>query len=65
LVNSVEGAPINYEDLLCVEESCCQDLINDLWRLGFRPHKDIASAGQLEAMTAHIQDLRDVIFKKL
>jgi hypothetical protein len=59
------GCSYDYESLIEVDKNVCQDLVNDLWRLGFRPHEDIGSYGQLEAMKEHIKDLRDVIYKVL
>lgn len=38
-----------------------QQLVNQLWRAGFRPSEAVSSTGEREAMREHIKDLRGVI----
>ena len=42
-----------------------QELLNSLWGIGYRPSHSINEASQVQAMQAHIGDLRAVAFKKL
>ena len=42
-----------------------QNLIDDLWRMGFRPSDGTGNAGQLAATQAHLNDMRALAFKKL
>lgn len=42
-----------------------QQMIDDLWRMGYRPSSGVSSTGQDEAQKSHISDLRRVIFSLL
>jgi len=40
-----------------------QNLMNELWRLGFRPTNQVGYEGQLEAVKHHLEDMRTLVFK--
>ncbi len=40
-----------------------QRLADELWVLGYRPEPARGSTGQLEAVTAHLEDMRTLVFK--
>lgn len=44
---------------LALSKDSAQLLFDELWKSGFRPQRE-ASAGQLEAVTAHLQDQRQI-----
>ena len=39
-----------------------QQLMNDLWRCGFRPTNQVGYEGQLEAVKNHLADMRTLVF---
>jgi hypothetical protein len=41
----------------------CQNLIDELWRVGFRPSEGSGSAGSLAATERHLADMRHLVFK--
>lgn len=41
-----------------------QQLINELWRIGMRPKDGSASLAHVDAMQAHLQDMRKLVFDK-
>ncbi len=43
-------------------EATMQSLLDELWRLGFRP-SDIGTAGHLKATQAHLGDMRALVSK--
>lgn len=40
-----------------------QMLVDDLWTIGVRPRAARGSAGQLDAVQAHLKDMRDLVFE--
>lgn len=44
---------------------CGQQLIDQLWQMGYRPSSGVSSTGQDEAQKAHISDLREILFSFL
>ena len=42
-----------------------QILINELWRVGFRPEGSESTKDQIDAMNNHLQDIRKIAFDKL
>ena len=50
--------------LLEIESEQCQKLIDELWDCGFRPSEGSGSAGQLESVKRHLEDMRAIAFKK-
>lgn len=41
----------------------CQHLMDELWRVGFRPSEGSGSAGSLAATERHLADMRHLLFK--
>jgi hypothetical protein len=41
----------------------CQRLMDELWRVGFRPSEGSGSAGSLAATERHLADMRHLVFK--
>jgi hypothetical protein len=48
-----------------ISQETAQELINSLWECGLRPAQGAGSAGQLETMKAHLEDMRKIAFKFL
>lgn len=44
-------------------ERDCQDLMNELWRLGIRPANGQGAGAHVEAINAHLQDMRRLVFE--
>lgn len=42
-----------------------QNLMDQLWYLGFRPERGEMSVGQVAAVNAHLQDMRTLAFAQL
>lgn len=40
-----------------------QQVINELWRCGMRPRDGAGSLAHVDAQTAHLEDLRRLVFK--
>jgi hypothetical protein len=69
------GAPITLNQKLpeheCLEvaptfslkDEECQHLIDELWRVGFRPSEGSGSTGSLAATERHLADMRHLVFK--
>lgn len=48
-----------------LSHDAAQELMNSLWECGLRPGQGAGSAGQLETMKAHLEDMRKIAFKFL
>ncbi len=48
---------------LRLNEDAAQQLIDELWRVGFRPKEGTGSAGSLAATERHLEDMRALVFK--
>ena len=53
------------EPTVVLDREMTQQLMNDLWRLGFRPHNVENAASQVVAIQAHLQDMRNIAFAQL
>lgn len=42
-----------------------QMLFDDLWKAGVRPNNEFGSAGHLESVKYHLEDMRNIAFKQL
>ena len=61
-----EVEPGHYsEPFLIINQETGQELMNSLWECGLRPAQAAGSAGQLDTMKAHLEDMRKVAFKFL
>src|SRR5262245_11332726 len=48
---------------LRLDRNEAQQLINVLWHMGYRPNNGEGTSAQVDAMKAHMEDLRRLIFK--
>jgi len=48
---------------LSMRDEEAQQLVDELWRLGFRPTEGTGSAGSLAATERHLADMRHLVFK--
>lgn len=46
-----------------LEPKAVQQLMDDLWRCGYRPSEGEGSAGQLASVKYHLEDMRKLVFK--
>jgi hypothetical protein len=53
-----------FAPVLALEEPAAQDLMNSLWDAGVRPVGAKGSAGQLDAVQRHLEDMRALAFDK-
>lgn len=73
VVNPVSLDDVNFvEDGFCVAEptfrlkqSEAQQLINELWREGFRPKDGSGAVAHVESMQGHLDDMRKLAFHAL
>lgn len=52
------------DGILSVGGEQCQKLMDDLFRIGFRPTDGQGSAGQMDAVQKHLLDMRCLVAKK-
>jgi len=50
------------EPLFSLTPSETQELMDNLWQLGFRPSEGTGSAGALKATQDHLEDMRKLVF---
>ncbi len=48
---------------LSMRDEQCQQLMDELWRVGFRPSEGSGSSGSLAATERHLADMRHLVFK--
>lgn len=48
-----------------ISPESAQDLMDELWRVGLRPTQGKQSEGQVDAILAHLQDMRAIVFSEL
>ena len=53
------------QPFLCLTDDEAQRLMDALWDAGLRPTAGHGSAGQIEAVTKHLMDMRAIAFKRL
>lgn len=51
------------DPLLSLEREEAQQLMDELWNAGVRPIGAAGSAGQLDAVKYHLEDMRKMVFK--
>lgn len=56
-----EGEPI--EATAHIDTETAQGLMDELWDCGLRPTQGKGSAGQLDAVKYHLEDMRALVFK--
>lgn len=50
------------EPMLSMPPAGAQLLMDELWRIGFRPSEGTGSAGSLAATERHLKDMREIAF---
>lgn len=50
---------------LTMDRSDVQDLMDELWRSGFRPSDESSALGEIKAMKYHLEDMRKLVFEHL
>ena len=61
----VEPGRILEDPLLQLSHEDAQSLMDELYHVGIRPSQAAGSAGQLDAVKYHLEDLRTLVFKKV
>jgi len=59
--DDLNGVEIPTTFSILAEEA--QRMMDELWRVGVRPTQGEGSAGQLSAVTRHLEDMRTLVFK--
>jgi len=61
---AIEKVPVGgyVNPFLVLDADQLQRFVNDLWELGIRPDKAAGSAGQVEALRYHLEDMRTIVF---
>jgi hypothetical protein len=52
-----------FDPFIRVTDSDAQNLMDELWNIGLRPAGGRGSAGQLDAIKYHLEDMRKLVFK--
>lgn len=52
------GQPRVFDEGIVMNPELCQELMEELWRHGFRPREGKGSAGSLKATEYHLEDMR-------
>lgn len=63
--NAYERAATWAPPVLTLAKDEAQDLMDQLWRIGFRPERGEMSVGQIAATEKHLTDMRAIVFSKL
>lgn len=59
------GAEIPPTAEFALEPNAAQGLVDELWRVGFRPSEAMGSAGSMRATEKHLDDMRKIVSKSL
>lgn len=59
----IEEPGIMTPPALFIKPDEAQQLMDELWRIGFRPSEGTGSAGALAATQNHLDDMRRLVFK--
>src|SRR6478752_1525327 len=54
---------VEQQPMFSIKDEECQHLMDELWRVGFRPSEGSGSAGSLAATERHLADMRHLVFK--
>jgi hypothetical protein len=52
------------EPVLRLSRAEAQQLMNELWQIGFRPRDGAGSLAHVESQKAHLEDMRRLVFEK-
>jgi len=63
-VSPVEPGQLVEGPTLRITEAEAQQLMDGLWRIGIRPRDGAGSLAQVDAMNAHLQDMRKLVFDR-
>ena len=50
---------------LSVTRQLCQQILDELWRLGYRPDGGKGTEAERSALHSHLRDMRAIVFSKL
>ena len=53
------------EPLATLSRDTAQNLMDELWALGYRPEAGQLSVGQMAATEKHLQDMRQIVFHRM
>lgn len=56
---------VRVDPFVSLAPEAAQSLMDELWRVGIRPAQGEGSAGQAQAMTNHLDDMRKIAFHAL
>ena len=62
-MKTIEDNGLMPPETFTLSESRAQQLMDTLWREGFRPTEGTGSAGALAAVQKHLEDMRTLVFK--
>lgn len=65
LVPVGEAQPVPPLFVFPENDSAAQELMDDLWACGVRPTEGRGSAGQLDAVRHHLEDMRKLVFEMI
>ena len=54
-----------HEPFMALTREAAQTFADALWHAGIRPTESKSSAGQFDAQSRHLNDMRAIVFKKL
>ena len=60
-----EDGTIIERPTLTLKPDDAQQIINELWRIGYRPKDGSGAVAHTEAMKAHLDDMRKIAFNRL
>lgn len=60
----IDDNAVREDPLLNLYPEDAQQLMDELYHVGIRPSQAAGSAGQLDAVKYHLEDMRTLIFKK-
>ncbi len=60
--NPIEDGDILYDHAaIGLQDDALQQLMDEMWRNGVRPSEGVASAGQIDAVQAHLRDMQALV----
>lgn len=58
-----EGIPLH--ECLAFDRESAQQMVDELFRLGFKPREHVPSENELTAVRSHLDDMRKIVFSAL
>ena len=65
IFKKIEEGQIWSEPFQTIHRDTAQNLIDELWALGYRPEAGQLSVGQMAATEKHLQDMRQIVFHRM